>query len=510
MGYTGNAERKASQFLMRTSDAAAYPLVPGSVVQEAAVPVSTAKIEVHSKPSLTCLVLFLSDLFALVAAAVICVQVRLMFDGQYHPSLYWQLWPVLSLFLLGYASVGLYPGAPLSPPDEIRRVFSVTSIVYLAMGTLTFFGRDANLYSRLIFLCAWFLSIFLVLSCRATVRLMFSHQKWWGCSAIIVGAGTTGRAVVKLLARQPNIGLKPLAMLDQLPSRRPKFGNTPILSEAEIAPILKAKNRRVYAILALPDLPNQTLTEQLEKYEHCFGHVMVIPDLSGITTLGVAAQDLGGMLGLQVRQRLLDPGRLAIKRTVEVLLIALFSPIIILLMSVIALIVKLDSRGPMFFGHTRIGMGGRKFKAWKFRSMVHNADATLEAYLKAHPELRQEWERTQKLKNDPRMTRFGRVLRLTSLDELPQLWNVIVGEMSLVGPRPIIESEIPRYGQNIKMYKRVRPGLTGLWQVSGRNNMTYFERIRLDVYYVRNWSVWLDLHILAKTIRPVLFGDGAY
>jgi lipopolysaccharide/colanic/teichoic acid biosynthesis glycosyltransferase len=150
------------------------------------------------------------------------------------------------------------------------------------------------------------------------------------------------------------------------------------------------------------------------------------------------------------------------------------------------------------------------FKAWKFRTMVQNADAVLKSHLAAHPALAEEWRLTQKLKNDPRVTPLGKLLRRSSLDELPQLMNVFAGEMSLVGPRPIVAAEVEKYGEHYTSYCRVKPGITGLWQVSGRNNTTYDERITFDQYYVLNWSVWLDLHILTRTVHTVLTGDGAY
>ena len=142
--------------------------------------------------------------------------------------------------------------------------------------------------------------------------------------------------------------------------------------------------------------------------------------------------------------------------------------------------------------------------------MVVDADKVLQDYLDKHPELREEWERDHKLKNDPRVTLVGRVLRKTSLDELPQIWNVFKGEMSLVGPRPIVDDEIEKYGDTFNRYKRVLPGITGLWQVSGRNNTTYQERVNYDEYYVQNWSLRFDLYILLRTVRTVLFREGAY
>ncbi len=183
-----------------------------------------------------------------------------------------------------------------------------------------------------------------------------------------------------------------------------------------------------------------------------------------------------------------------------------FAPLFLLL----GILVKLSSAGPVFYSQRRIGRGGQYFSAWKFRSMVSNADAVLKDYLAQHPELREEWERDHKLKNDPRITKIGRILRKTSLDELPQLWNVLIGEMSLVGPRPIVRDEISKYGEVYDLYILVRPGITGLWQISGRNNTSYEERLHFDRFYVQNWSYMLDVFILWRTAKTAVFQEGAY
>lgn len=174
------------------------------------------------------------------------------------------------------------------------------------------------------------------------------------------------------------------------------------------------------------------------------------------------------------------------------------------------LILKLDSTADVFFSQLRIGIGGREFSAWKFRTMVPDADLKLKEYLESSPSARAEWQASHKLKNDPRVTWLGRILRHYSIDELPQLWNVLKGEMSLVGPRPIVAEEIHHYGDRFDPYTWVRPGITGLWQISGRSDTTYDERVSLDEYYVRNWSIWLDLYILARTGASVLQRKGAY
>jgi Undecaprenyl-phosphate galactose phosphotransferase WbaP len=224
----------------------------------------------------------------------------------------------------------------------------------------------------------------------------------------------------------------------------------------------------------------------------------------------VEATDLGGILGLEIRHNLLHLPERILKRVLDLLVVAALCPFLVPAFCMIGCLIKLTSRGPLFFGHKRIGQDGRTFKAWKFRTMVHDADAVLRRHLDADPALAEEWRVTHKLRHDPRVTPLGRLLRRASLDELPQVLNVLKGEMSLVGPRPIVALEVEKYGDNYGLYCRVKPGITGLWQVSGRNNTTYAERVTYDQYYVRNWSVWLDLYILKSTVRTVLTGDGAY
>jgi Undecaprenyl-phosphate galactose phosphotransferase WbaP len=213
---------------------------------------------------------------------------------------------------------------------------------------------------------------------------------------------------------------------------------------------------------------------------------------------------------LPVRQSRLLTWEGRLKRLVDILL-ALGGGLALLPVGLaIALAIRLDSPGGALYGHRRIGREGREFTVWKFRTMVQEAEAVLAATLAENPAVRREWEAARKLKADPRVTRFGRMLRRTSLDELPQLWNVLRGEMSLVGPRPIVAEEIRRYGEGFQLYTQVRPGLSGLWQVSGRNNLDYAQRVRLDGYYIRNWSAWLDIEILLQTLWALVRGEGAY
>ncbi|OIQ68347.1 UDP-glucose:undecaprenyl-phosphate glucose-1-phosphate transferase [mine drainage metagenome] len=205
-----------------------------------------------------------------------------------------------------------------------------------------------------------------------------------------------------------------------------------------------------------------------------------------------------------------EPKNLDGRRAMDVALSALALVFLAPLMIAVAIAIKLQDGGPVFFGHTRVGFLGQSFKCWKFRSMVTDAEARLAAVLATDPEARREWDADHKLRKDPRITILGRFLRASSLDELPQLFNILVGEMSLVGPRPIVAAEISKYGRWFPRYTAVKPGLTGLWQVSGRNDVTYRERVALDILYVRRSNFRLYLFILLMTVPAVLTRSGSY
>lgn len=247
--------------------------------------------------------------------------------------------------------------------------------------------------------------------------------------------------------------------------------------------ILRARHIDVALAPSFTDLPVLGIQAQ-----HFFSHDVVL--LTAPLAFGIEAR--------RGAKRLLDV-------VASSLLLILIAPVLVL----ISLAVKADG-GPLLFGHLRVGLHGRPFRCWKFRTMVPNAEALLQDVLASDPVRAEEWRETCKLKSDPRVTAIGRMLRRSSLDELPQLLNVLSGQMSLIGPRPVTKGELERYGESRDYYLSVRPGITGLWQVLGRNDSSYSQRVVLDAWYVRNWSLWNDLIILLKTIPVVLRRDGAY
>ena len=329
-----------------------------------------------------------------------------------------------------------------------------------------------------------------------------------GVPAVILGSDKSARRITEKL-RDGMLGLKVAAVFseDDLLSWGPEM--PPVLGDLSLASNAADARFAQYAIVAM-EKSNNELRNIIQDYCRGFSHVLLVPDMPGVCSLGITAREIGGELGLELPQRLFHRHTAALKRLLDLVLSALLVTTLAPVFAVIALFIKLTSKGPVLYRQTRYCRHGKTFGAVKFRTMVNNADGVLEDYLLAHPEHSSEWQRDQKLKNDPRITAIGKWLRRYSLDELPQLLNVLVGDMSLVGPRPIVHSEIGKYGHGYDLYKRVRPGLTGLWQVSGRNNTTYQERVSLDEYYVHNWSIWLDIYILIRTFKVVATGEGAY
>jgi Undecaprenyl-phosphate galactose phosphotransferase WbaP len=241
-----------------------------------------------------------------------------------------------------------------------------------------------------------------------------------------------------------------------------------------------------------------------------FRSVVLIPDLAGIAGSTMTAWNFAGTLGVEIRHSLLDPAVQRAKRTLDVLITVLAGLLILpLFLLIVGLILVESLRGPVFYKALRMGRNGRLFSCVKFRTMVPDAEDALRKMLEENPEAREEYRKYHKLCHDPRVTKVGWFLRKTSLDELPQLWNVLRGEMSLVGPRPYLPRESDEIGATQGEILRVYPGITGPWQVTGRSQSSFTERVEIDAYYVRNWSIWLDLLILARTIRIVLTGQGA-
>lgn len=468
---------------------------------------------IATKPFFMVVLLVLSDAIALVTSVLIGVFFKFLFTGQAGAPGYIRLWPFLLLFIAFYSAVGLYSGAALSPPEELRRTTFSSAFLFPAISALTAKWRGPSHFVTPTLFVALLASIVLVPLSRALFRHLLARKSWWGYPTVIFGSGQTARLVVEALMREPSFALKPVAVFDQTQTwvNSELTQDVSILHDFTHAAEVARKLNSPYAVIAMPGGDAEKLIETIEEHiSPYFARILIIPDLFRWSSLWIKPKSFGDMLGLEIVQQTSLPDRQVPKRILDMALSAFALIALAPVLVAIAIAIKLDSRGPVLFGHERIGQSGRAFSALKFRTMMSNGAEVLQKFLAANPAARAEWERDHKLKNDPRVTRVGRFLRKTSLDELPQLWNVLRNEMSLVGPRPIVEAEISKYGASYSLYTRVKGGVTGLWQVSGRNDVSYEERVKLDSFYVRNWSVWLDLCILYKTIGTVIFRSGAY
>jgi Undecaprenyl-phosphate galactose phosphotransferase WbaP len=379
-----------------------------------------------------------------------------------------------------FAVCGLYPGPFLHPAEEWRRIFWCAGAGAAILSGPSFFAGIE----------AWALTATAAIVFRTAIRKVFARCRWWGLPTVLVASGTLRMRLLRALNGPLNRGLKVVACVDDQ--------TTP-----------PRTSRREYAIVAMQSRSVDQLAAVVERYS-CFRGVFLSWDMEGLSGLVTDTGNIGDLFGVTVRQNLACFVPKFIKRSLDLSVAIGLSFVLMPLLATLWILIKVSSPGPALFGHRRIGQDGRYFTVWKFRTMIVNADRVLATYLESNHRLQREWDLTQKLKDDPRNTPVGRFLRKVSLDELPQLWNVLRGEMSLVGPRPIVDSEVKHYDIDFSYYLKVRPGVTGMWQVSGRNDTSYTQRVSLDRFYVRNWSVWLDLYILAKTARTVLTGRGAY
>ncbi len=419
-----------------------------------------------------------------------------------------QLFPLLAIAVVTFTFGGAYRICGLHPSQELRRIALLdnTSLLLLLLANLLM--SESNTPYELSLICSTLIFLNLIHpGVRLVSRTLLSTQRWWGWSVVVVGHREHAHRVLRHIQKNAELAMRPVRLLTSDEFRAPS--STP--EKEKLARDTVAQSHASIVVMAVEDSDPSSYCSDIDFWSTQTKDVIIVPSDFQWPTLWTEARDIGGIMGLHARAKLLSQWRLLSKRMLDIGLILLFAPILLPICLLIAVLVRLNSSGPIFFGHQRIGRYGRTFTAWKFRSMVTNANEALEKYLEDHPELHEEWHRDHKLKNDPRIIPgVGHIIRKFSLDELPQLWNVLVGDMSLVGPRPIVESEIEKYCDVFPLYLKVTPGITGLWQVSGRNNTTYQERITLDAFYVRNWSPWLDLYILARTIKTVLLREGAY
>ncbi|HHJ4502207.1 undecaprenyl-phosphate galactose phosphotransferase WbaP [Raoultella ornithinolytica] len=390
---------------------------------------------------------------------------------------------------------------------EILRTLVIFAIIEIAVMAFTTWS-----FSRYLWVLTWVFVLFLVPVSRMITKRVLDAFNLWRRDTWIVGSGINAHEAYKAINSERNLGLIIVGFIHS-------DGGTSAGEEIDGLPVLEnnlnwltTKDKKTQFIVAVESHQSEIRNTWLRNFMiKGYRYVSVIPTLRGMP---LDSTDMSFIFShevmiFRVHQNLAKWSSRVLKRLFDIVgslaIIAVLSPALIY----ISRKVKKDG-GPAIYGHERIGKDGRSFKCLKFRSMVINSKEVLAELLEKDPAAKDEWDATFKLKNDPRITKIGKFLRRTSLDELPQLFNVLKGEMSLVGPRPIITAELERYNEEVDYYLLSKPGMTGLWQVSGRSDVDYETRVYLDAWYVKNWSMWNDIAILFKTIGVVLKKDGAY
>ena len=461
----------------------------------------------------------------LVNLTLVCSDLALaifVFQAAFVLQSLWGNGPLLGVTIVGVvptvvvwvglrALLGLYPGYGLDAVEELRRQTYAALATLAIIATITVGLQVGDLMSRLVFALVFLGLLLLAPLLRHLVKGWMMKAGLWGKPVVVMSSGEPGESVATLLTREWGLGYKPVAVFGcrKLPKWR-RFEATPDETSLTNAMELSQKHGIDTLVLAMPHTRRQHLARLVNWASFGFRHVMIIPNLEGVTNSAVVARDLVGTLGLEIRHNLLNRSVQRAKRALDLAATVSGGILILPLISALALLVWLESGGPIFYRAERIGRDGKLFSCVKFRTMVEDAEEALQRMLEEDPVAREEYSKYHKLREDPRVTRVGRLLRKCSLDELPQLWNVVKGEMSLVGPRPYLPRESSEVGVTQSEILRVHPGITGPWQVSGRSHTSFGDRVKIDAHYVRNWSVWLDIVILARTVKVLLLDRGAY
>ncbi len=422
---------------------------------------------------------------------------------------------MIPVWLVLFSMHRLYdPEQLLGGTREYTHVLSACTIGVVAIVAYDFLRRgDAQELSRGWLIVVWLLACLVVGATRFGLRrLVYAMRRRgrWLRPAIVVGANAEGHAVARQLQEAPAAsGVRVVGLVDDAPpADTGDAAHLPHLGALDDLPALIQQHDVREIVVAGTALPREQLLDIFREFvrNHDQVTVRLSSGLFEILTTGMQVRKVGYVPLMTLERTRITGIDAVLKRVLDmigsVLLLLLASPV----MAVVTLLVKATSPGPVYYRRRVMGQGGRPFDALKFRTMHSNGDEILAR----HPELREELRRTGKLRDDPRVTPLGRVLRRFSLDELPQLFNILAGQMSLVGPRMITVEEWPHYGKWQHNLLTVKPGLTGLWQVSGRSDLTYEERVRLDMHYIRNYTIWLDVQILLQTVPVALRGRGAY
>lgn len=393
----------------------------------------------------------------------------------------------------------------------LERCFAAVFYGTAAIIVVLYFVKEAGNTSRFFILLNGVFVFILVIFFRYIMKRIVCHFDIFRIPILIIGGGKTAEVLVKGIKDNYGEMYKIIGILEDY-ERNEELRQYPVLGGFRDAERIIKERAINNVVIAAPGLAQNDIISLVNRVQPLVHNLSIVPNLIAIPMSGIEAERFFNekIMLLRLKNNLASPLNRWIKYTFDFICTLIGTVIISPLLLLIAAGIYFDSPGPVIFRHVRIGKNGREFGCYKFRTMCMDADKKLAELLANDAAARAEWERDFKLKNDPRVTKVGKFLRKTSLDELPQIFNVLKGEMSLVGPRPVVDKELEKYGEYLDDYLMVRPGITGMWQVNGRSDTTYEERVHMDSWYVRNWSIWIDIMLLWRTVKSVIKCEGAY
>jgi len=471
---------------------------------------------VRGRSILVIALLLVGDILSLILAFAFATQIRRALIPWIGGVINWEIFfPLLQLNLLSvlitHTLTGLYPGFGKTAVEEMQQIFSSITLGYGLLGLAVYLQKAGPNFPRSVFIMGWVCACLFNLVARLIIRNRASLFPWWGIPGVIIGPGDESKDVIVRLLHSRRMGLRPVLLIDETATiSESHMLGIPVIHSWETLQQIITSQRIMFAVLVESlNESRSILRQRLQLASKLFQTVLVVMEDSPLGSLWVRTMDLEGRLALQTSYHLLDKNSIILKRIFDLILGFIGVLVSLPLLLIIAALIKLESPGPVFYRQERLGLRGKTIQYLKFRTMRIGAEQELEALLTKSTSARQEYEKHHKLKNDPRVTRVGRFLRKFSFDELPQIWHVLQGEMSLVGPRAYMTGEIKDIGDYAPLILQVRPGITGWWQVMGRHATTFQRRLQLDEYYISNWSIWLDIYILLKTVWVLMSGVGA-
>ena len=393
----------------------------------------------------------------------------------------------------------------------IEKLFYASIYAIVSIILFLYVGQIASSTSRLFIILFGIISFLFLIFSRYIVKKIFERFGVLQIPILIIGAGKTAEILAKCILDDVGMGYKVIGLLEDNNVEDGILKKFPVLGGFADAESVIKKTGVQNLLIAAPGLEQVTLVKLIDAVQPLVKSVGVVPNLVGVPMSGVEIESLLNekIMILYLKNNLVKPVNKLLKIFFEIILtvisIVIFSPVL----CIIALLIYLDSKGPIIYDGKRVGQGEKEFKCYKFRSMYVNGEEILANYLQNNNDKLQEWQIFHKLNDDPRVTLVGKFLRKTSLDELPQIFNVLMGHMSLVGPRPYLKNEIKEMGEAKNIILLAKPGITGYWQVNGRSDVSFEERVKMDCWYVKNWSLWIDLLIIFKTIKVVINKTGA-